>query len=103
MPRAADLTSVALPAIAFTPLPSPKLSAFLVLEKLLADLSYATLAFRGYGWFESHLYPLSAQHFRPGPSHPNRRSGKVSKVWFMNITELGCTFTAISGHAPLEY
>ena len=58
--NAADLTSVALPAIALTSLPSAKLSAFMVLEKLLADLSYATLAFRGYEWFESHLYQLSA-------------------------------------------
>lgn len=80
MPRAADLTSIALPAIAFTSLPSAKLSAFMVLEKLLADLSYATLAFQGYEWFEPHLYQLSAQHFRPGSSHPNRRSCKFSKV-----------------------
>lgn len=80
MPRAADFTSVALPAIAFTSLPPAKLSAFMVLAKLLADLSYATLAFRGYEWFESHLYPLSAQHFRPGSSHPDRRSCKFSKV-----------------------
>ena len=50
MLRAGDLASVFLRLVAFTSLPSAKMSTFVVREKLLAGLSHATLAFRRCEW-----------------------------------------------------
>ena len=55
MLRAGDLTSVLLRLVAFTSLPSAKMSTFVVREKLLAGLSHTTLAFRRCEWMDRIL------------------------------------------------